>query len=854
LGVPSKSQRFRLPLVAGASLFAAATALYSGVWTYAVRHKIVPVEIGYNGNPVRHGNAIQVESVVPNGPAEKSGLRVGDFIVATNGRGVKRATEFLVDEAWWNGRPGEPVELTVERRGVGTPLTLRPIFRAAKAAEYADSGIVKRSTLEVLSLYPMLFLLIGVAVLFLRLDDPNAWLLAMTFAGFIAVPGFSPLNAVRPELYPFALTYRAIFDAFLCPLFYWFFAVFPARASMDRRFPWLKWAGLGWGALVAVTGLPAGDPQVPEFLTTVTGIRGGVLMRVYNYGFLALGFAALATNAFGSFNVEVRRKARVIFWGTLAGILPIVCERAAADFFHFDPPFWLDSALVIILALFPLSFAYAVVKHRVLEIPVLLKRSARYVLVRRGFALLGVVISAAAVLVFSILLPRVFPGRSGTGISLAFGVGFGAVLTAVSQESFRRGSRRIDRAFFRSAYDAREILQDLAQRARTVSGHEELGALLEKHIRQALYPKFLAGFFDTGGGVLKGAFGPVPRELETVSSSLPALHELVRRGKSWEVLDSAGLGPWAALNPEILVPIPARDNRLLGVVMLGERLSEEPYSGEDKHLLDSVASQAGIALENLQLAESIAERLEAERRAERDLEIAREVQARLFPQKSPPQRTLDYAGGCIQARRVGGDYYDFLDLGAGRLGIVLADISGKGIPAALLMANLQANLRSQYALALEDLPRLLQSVNQLFYQNSAPQSYATMVFADYDDGSRRLRYVNCGHNPPIVLRRVGTVERLEATATVIGLFEEWQCSVHEVMLDPGDLFVFYTDGVTEAPDASGDEFGEARMVETIRSNAALPVDRLLARIQAAVLEFGGEEQADDLTLVVGRAR
>ena len=171
-------------------------------------------------------------------------------------------------------------------------------------------------------------------------------------------------------------------------------------------------------------------------------------------------------------------------------------------------------------------------------------------------------------------------------------------------------------------------------------------------------------------------------------------------------------------------------------------LSEEAYSREDKRLLASVASQAGLALESIRLGEEVAERIEVEQRAARDMEIAKQVQARLFPQKLPPLDTLEYAGRCIQARDVGGHDYDFLSLGAGRMGIVLADIVGKGIPGALLMANLQADVRSQCAIASQDLPQFLKSVNQAFYESTDEGGYATLFFGDYQDSTRRLRFVN----------------------------------------------------------------------------------------------------------------
>ena len=249
-----------------------------------------------------------------------------------------------------------------------------------------------------------------------------------------------------------------------------------------------------------------------------------------------------------------------------------------------------------------------------------------------------------------------------------------------------------------------------------------------------------------------------------------------------------------------------------------------------------------------------AEKLESERRAAQELEIAKQVQARLFPQKPPPLKTLEYAGICIQAREVGGDYYDFLDLGRGRFGLVIGDIAGKGIAAALLMANLQANLRSQCAIALDEPQRFLRSVNQLFCENTADSAYATLFFAEYDDGTRRLRYANCGHLSALLLRRDNTLERLESTATVLGLFQDWDCSIGESQLLAGDMLVLYTDGITEALNEEGEEFGEQRLIEALQRNNDLPSQAMLRSIVDEVREFSPREQHDDITLIAAQCR
>jgi serine phosphatase RsbU (regulator of sigma subunit)/catechol 2,3-dioxygenase-like lactoylglutathione lyase family enzyme len=251
---------------------------------------------------------------------------------------------------------------------------------------------------------------------------------------------------------------------------------------------------------------------------------------------------------------------------------------------------------------------------------------------------------------------------------------------------------------------------------------------------------------------------------------------------------------------------------------------------------------------------ALAQKLESERQAERELEIARQVQARLFPQRMPQTRTLDYAGACHPARHVGGDYYDFLDLGQQRLGLVIGDIAGKGIAAALLMANLQANLRSQCATAAEQPNEFLHSVNRLFFENTADGDYATFFFSEYDDLSRRLRYANCGHLPALLLRRDGSLERLNSTATVLGLFDKWDCTLEERQLCPGDTVVLYTDGATESFNDSWEEFGERRLIESLHAHRALSPPALIDSIVADVRKFNPREQQDDITLVVGQVR
>lgn len=853
----------RLPrpvLTTIAVVFCAVTAFYSALWMRDAQHPANPVEIGFNANrdtrldPVTQ--CIQVYNVIPGSPAENSGMRAGDHIIALNNRPLTTFVPF--QEIWNRSKPGDTVQVTVQREGVDHPLVFYPQFRRVTQGGPVEN-FAEASARRVTSIFPVFFLLVGFAVLFLRLQDVTAWLLALLFACFIAAPGFGNQMYLSPSQLAFIAVFRSAFNGFIPVLFYCFFALFPEPSWPERKAPWLKWFAVAFGISTAIPGLRTGDPHWPEFLSRLLGDSVANYMRLtINYGLIVLGIISLLSNVFGrNVPTDAKRKSRVMLVGTLVGIVPIAAYRLVADFTGYQGSFWMGSITILLLLLYPLSFAYAVVKHRVLEIPALLRRSARYVLVQRGFFVLIVVVALAVIYLFTHFFSGLFGSNAQVGMGLS--AVFGVALVWVSAPLVKRGTLRIDRAFFRSSYDARLVLQDLLEKTRTVADRKELANLIELHLMRALHPKSLAFYCERVDGQLVAANPNVPPELAALDAKSPLVLEIASDGRAWEVppTDSPRYPkpfPLAALSPECIVPLLARDAHLVGLLVLGQALSEEPYSSEDKRLLESVAVQAGIALENIRLAEHIADRIEVERRASHEIEIARDVQSRLFPQTTPLLETLDYAGSCIQARQVGGDYYDFLDLGSSHLALVLADISGKGIAGALLMANLQANLRSRYALAVDNLPRLLESVNQLFLESSPEDRYATLFFGVYNAKTRRLTYANCGHNAPLVLRRSGNVERLTSTATVIGLFSTWQCETRECELIPGDLLVIYTDGVTEAEDAQGHEFGEQRLIDTIRKNSSATPTQLLLCIQQAVQKFSVGEQSDDLTLLVARAR
>jgi sigma-B regulation protein RsbU (phosphoserine phosphatase) len=256
--------------------------------------------------------------------------------------------------------------------------------------------------------------------------------------------------------------------------------------------------------------------------------------------------------------------------------------------------------------------------------------------------------------------------------------------------------------------------------------------------------------------------------------------------------------------------------------------------------------------DNDRLLSAIRKQAESERKRKSELEIAANVQQKLFPRKLLPVRTLDYAGHCMAAHEVGGDYYDFLDIGDHTFGVVLADVSGKGVPAALLMANLQATFRNQAPGALLRPADALEVVNRHFHESTAAERFATLFFGIYDDRTRKLRFVNCGHVPPLLLRASGEIDELSPTATMLGAFSRWACKESQTEVYRGDTLVLYSDGVTEAGIDHGDEFGEERLRAVVRESRAGTSADLVHEIVETVSVFSGASRSDDVTVVVLR--
>ncbi len=785
-------------------------------------------------------------------------------------------------------RFGEPWTIVIARPGAEgiehAELRVPPLAAPPLGMRDRLIRFVVRVWLPGLALAAALF--VGLA----RPADRNAVLASLMFFAFSMLFG-GRLYSLPPIGREIGLALRALGGSFSTYLVMLFFLRFPTRPPVDERHPWIRYAGLvATLAILAYVAIDSVSAHVSfalrsRLFSPLGGRVPDTPLIIADLLMLGVAIFALTQNALGAASAGDRRRLGVLLAGTAASFIPlgaaIVGQLVAGE-----TPLWLVILLAATLWLFPLTFVYAVIRHQVFGIRLIVRRGLQYALVSRGVFVLGVLLF---VLTYFAARPLVLAAWPGRGESAAW-VG-SAALALVLAVGLRNVNRRvmphIDRRFFRDAYDARQILSELGGAVRQLAAQpERLLQTVADQVHASLHPDRVAIFLRAGQGPAEElscclhtlGIGAVDDEVSLVGlAAVPAawpLAEWLERsvGRVPDVIDLSPAGRkrlrgapsprpgelpeerrlLEALNASLVVPL-VTSRRALGVMVLGEKLSEEPYSREDTDLLLAVAGQVAVALD---YGELIGEATERER-LRREIEIAKEVQEKLFPQTVPPLATLRYVGVCRPAQVVGGDYYDFLPLAPGRVGLVAADVSGKGISAALLMASLQGALRGLAPLRADDMPALVAEINSLICASAAEGKFASLFYGVYDDATRTLSYVNAGHNPPIVVRHTedGGHETLalQPSGMVVGLFANQRYERRTVELRPGDLLVVYTDGVTEAADHEREPFGEERLAELVAAHHELDVSELCETIYAEVARFtGNAPAADDMTLIVAK--
>jgi sigma-B regulation protein RsbU (phosphoserine phosphatase) len=303
---------------------------------------------------------------------------------------------------------------------------------------------------------------------------------------------------------------------------------------------------------------------------------------------------------------------------------------------------------------------------------------------------------------------------------------------------------------------------------------------------------------------------------------------------------------WVREN-EIAVTIPMiSQGELVGVLNLGKKANEEDFSAEDLDILTQASNQTALALQNLSLQSAYIEK----KRMDRELEMARSIQQRLMLQEIPNVAGLDIYGESRPCFEVAGDYYDIINTEDGHTFIVIADVSGKGAGAAMIMANLQASIRVGIEIS-EDFVNFIYRINNHIYKNTSTSEFITFFIGAWDPASNTMHYINAGHNPPILIDKDGKVKTLDATGLILGVLPNQVYERGSVKIEEGSVLAIFTDGLEEALDSHNEIFGQKRIIDSLLESKELSSKEIIKAVNAKAIEFcKGKPLHDDLTMIV----
>lgn len=807
-----------------------------------------------------------MQKVISTHPAaENAGLKLNDVIVTMNGR------NFEGDNIWHeelaNSKDTGQINLTVQRKTedgqTETKELTVPVIKVEKNFSFYSALVL---SFIFIYLMPVFCIFVGFWVVFVRVHDFLAWLLLFLMLGFscIGLEGGGGGMLVG--------TYMQIFFSTWALSMLLFGIYFPERLSLDIKFPWIKWIFIvPFGLLLAVTFFRllktfAGINLI-DYLKPISGFLGLAAMPLNMLG-IGLFFATLGWKSGTLENLDARRRLKLMVYGTSVAMLPACLIliygilTGTSGGISGIAPWWLALLALLLMLVFPLMMAYVIIVHRAMDVSVVVRQGLQYALATNGIRILQfIMLFGIGLAVWWII------NNYGRNIStqFAFIVG-GVTLIPLIDLIAKRLRVWIDRKFFREAYNAEQILSDLSEEVRTMVETKPLLEKVSTKISESMHVSQVALLLKNGNGFQPAyALGYENAPTLNLSADTKTIEKLKTNETlvvyqddkdSW-INKEAQTGErenLRELNSQLLLPVGAK-NGLSGVISLSPKRSEEPYSANDLRLLKSVATQTGLALENSRLTEAFAAEAAQKERLNTEIDIAREVQERLFPQELPAIEGLDYFGACRPALGVGGDYYDFLELPEGKFGIAIGDVSGKGIGASLMMASLQASLRGQAIHCGSDLAALMRHVNTLVYEASTSNRYATFFYAQFDTKTKKLIYVNAGHNPPFVIRKNGEVLRLEEGGAVVGMLPTMfvNYTQGEIELQAGDLLVGYTDGISEAMNPAEEEWSEDEMLAELKKVYEKSAAEILPLIVAEADKFAaGAKQHDDMTMIIVR--
>ena len=778
-------------------------------------------------------------------------LQPGDELVAINGIKILDNPGILLNS---DNPPGTRLTYTVRRSGELRDATITTV-------PYVSG--VRFDPIHYISI---LFLVTGWAVFLLRPEDKQAWLLAIMLATLLGLVGNSPGNL--PLWLALAAGLGSAASIIFFPVFAHFFLVFPEPSPLLRRWRRLEvWLYLPFFLIILpVFGPGRLSPALLSWLLKIRWHRFDFVANLIVIAYLAAGLISLVIN-YRVADPIARRRLRVVMAGSVAGFLNLlILILGNLTGLREQFPYlwvWFEKAIYVTLPLIPLSFVYAIARHKVIPVSLIIRRGVRYVLVSRGSVVIeGLVVVLAVTAMLTYIFTRFQPS----------GIVIGTVSAAVAIVVWKLETRLhekylapiIDRKFFRESYNSHQIIADLTESLRSTASLPELCELVATKIQSALqtenvvvllredttgdYSSDYSCEFNPGDG--KAAVCQKPYRLR---GSSPIVANLKEAGQPLEV-DASEDADLQQMKSALLLPLMTRQG-MPGIVSLGARLGDLPFSREDKDLLMSVAGPTTFAIENSRLVKRMVE--EARRREEieaeneqraKEMEEARQLQLSMLPKTVPQLPHMEIAAYMKTATEVGGDYYDFHLSDSGELTVVAGDATGHGLKAGTVVTATKSLFNH-----LAETP----DVTEFFYHSSRALKRMNLRSLFMAMTVARIKgyelTLSSAGMPPTLIYRAGRkdIEKIPLTGIPLGSMSDYRYRQQQVQLGVGDVVVLMSDGLPERFNPNDEMLDYDRVEELLVGIAERSSQEIIQSLIRAGDDWAnGRPQDDDVTFVV----
>ena len=692
------------------------------------------------------------------------------------------------------------------------------------------------------------FILVGFIVI-MRRPDILGLLFAINFNIFSFLLTERPVTSSNLLHISGELVYDLLF-IFLPALFLHFSLLYPGRTISvgTRRSRLIRLLYIPPAVIFVMTFILALASYSGSDVHVAIGIVEAIITIYWTLYFVLILVAFIRT--YRASDKAQRVKFRIVLIGLVLGLAPFSIVMTVKQFV---PAAYLSNAhfSAITLSFIPITFAYSILKHGAMDLGIVFRKGVSFVMLT--ILLVGLYF----------VLVNVLGDRFGNLLDVprSFVTIIAIILLALVFAPARAGIQfGVDRLFHGSRQVFRDRVIEFNRSIQYMISFDEVSAFVTSEIKDIFDAVNVYLFMREEGDnyTLQRSYPPERRIPLTSFPPGTALIGLMKQKRIPQMveffdtlwmrnnLDRISRELIDLANASVAVPL-MEQQELFGFVLVGPKRSGKPYTISDAEVLELLGERSAAALRNIELYRDSL----AKQKLDEELSLAAEIQRKLLPDSPPQLRESELVGALKTSMEVGGDFYDFLELPSGKIGIAVADVSGKGIPASMLMTTLQASFRAEAA-AEKSPAGILSSLNASLYERSDQSKFATFFYASYDDGTKLLHYANGGSFPPIVIGADGRIGRLQRGGTIIGIAED--STYHEgiVKLKRGDLVAIFTDGIIDQEDPSGENYGETRLIEFLRNNGHLSLNDIIEKLFATLVAFGHNKLKDDMTLVLIR--